>query len=176
MSKRALKKYLQGLEKEQLEDQIIDLYERFKEVKTFYNFVFNPKEEKLMDECKFKISKEYFPLNSRKPKLRRSVAQKYIRHFIQIGVEPHLVADVMLYTIEIAQTFSAQKHVKADSFYKSIANSFEQAMEFILSNGLYKDFENRLQKVLQETEKQDWINADGFERIWNEQQQKFSLE
>ncbi|OQX98965.1 MAG: hypothetical protein B6I20_10435, partial [Bacteroidetes bacterium 4572_117] len=62
MSKRELKKYLQGLNKKQLEEQINDLYLWFKEVKTFYDFVFNPKEGQLLEECKFKISKEYFPL------------------------------------------------------------------------------------------------------------------
>jgi len=41
MSKRALKKYLKELDKEDLEEQIIDLYERLDEVKVFYNFVFN---------------------------------------------------------------------------------------------------------------------------------------
>ena len=45
MSKRDLKKYLSELNKEQLEEQIIELYEKFSPVKVYYNFVFNPKEE-----------------------------------------------------------------------------------------------------------------------------------
>ena len=71
MSKRDLKKYLTELNKEQLKEQIIDLYARFKEVKEYYDFVFNPQEQKLVDECKFKISKEYFPSNGRKAKEKR---------------------------------------------------------------------------------------------------------
>ena len=55
MSKRNLKKYLKDLKKAQLEAQILDLYERFKEVKVYYDFAFNPKEEKLLEESKFKI-------------------------------------------------------------------------------------------------------------------------
>ena len=71
MSKRALKKYLKELDKEDLEEQIIDLYERLDEVKVFYNFVFNPNERKLIENAKVKISKEYFPENRRKrPKAR----------------------------------------------------------------------------------------------------------
>ena len=81
MSKRQLKKYLQDLDKEQLEEQIVDLYERFKPVKVFYDFVFNPREEELMRKSKLKISKEYFPETRRKPKARRSVAQKEIKNF-----------------------------------------------------------------------------------------------
>lgn len=109
MSKRAFKKYIKSLEKEDLEEQIIDLYNRFDDVKVFYNFVFNPNEEKLVKEAKFKISKEYFPPNTRRPKKRRSVAHKFIKHFLKLEMEPHALADVMFYNIEIAQTFSNDK-------------------------------------------------------------------
>ena len=37
--------------------------------------------------------------------MRRSVAQKYIKHFLLLGVDPFIIADVMLYNVEIAQTF-----------------------------------------------------------------------
>ena len=47
MSKRDLKKYLASLPKEELQDQLLSLYEKIVEVKTYYDFVFNPKEEKL---------------------------------------------------------------------------------------------------------------------------------
>ena len=123
MSKRDLKKYLKELDKSQLEEQIIELYEKFSPVKIYYDFVFNPKEETLLKECKIKISNEYFPQRTsgkpRRPKLRRSVAQKYIKHFILLGVDPFIIGDIMLYSIEIAQTFSAEKPVKAELFYKS---------------------------------------------------------
>jgi hypothetical protein len=39
MSKRELK-YLKDLTKEQLEEQMIRLYEKFSPVKVYYNFVF----------------------------------------------------------------------------------------------------------------------------------------
>ncbi len=99
MSKRALKKYLTELKKKELEEQLMDLYARFPVVKEYYDFIFNPKEDKMVQEAKAKISNEYFPLKRRRPKARRSVAQKYIKHFIKLGVEPHLIADVMLYNL-----------------------------------------------------------------------------
>lgn len=86
MSKRDLKKYLNQLDNEQLQEQIIELYDKFIPVKTYYDFVFNPKEDKLLEESKIKIANEYFPTRSKKAKARRSVAQKYIKHFISLGV------------------------------------------------------------------------------------------
>ncbi|MDT0685773.1 DUF6155 family protein [Autumnicola psychrophila] len=167
MSKRALKKYLGTLEKEQLEEQILDLYERFGEVKTFYNFVFNPKEEKLVQDAKFKISKEYFPTTSRRPKARRSVAQKFIKHFIKLGLDPILLADVMLYNIEVAQAFSADREIK-EAFCRSIYKSFEEATTFILTNNLTPEFLPRMHKIEVNTQEQDWPNKFRFEKIMDQ--------
>ena len=166
MSKRDLKKYLNELNKEQLEEQILELYEKFLPVKVYYNFVFNPKEETLLQECKLKISHEYFPLQTKgkrkKPKMRRSVAQKYIKHFILLGVDPFVIADVMLYNIEIAQTFSAENLVKQELFYKSMFNSFEQALKFIISNGIISEFKSRLIAICDEASSQKWKNVADF--------------
>lgn len=165
MSKRALKKYLKSLKKEQLEEQVLDLYERFDDVRVFYNFVFNPKEEELVQEAKFRISKEYFPPNKRKAKARRSTAHKQIKQFLKLGVEPHLTADVMLYNIEIAQAFSADRENLSDAFGKSMLKSFEQAIEFMQSNNITKEFLPRMQKIAAETETQKWPNQYQFEKI-----------
>ncbi len=166
MSKRDLKKYLNELDKEQLQEQLIELYEKFTAVKEYYDFVFNPKEEKRLQEAKLKISHEYFPVSSsgkrRKPKMRRSVAQKIIKHFITLGVDPFVIADVMLYTIEIAQTFSSENVIRQDTFYKSMSNSFEQAVQFSISNGILSEFNSRIRAISQETIAQKWKNKSDF--------------
>lgn len=169
MSKRDLKKYVSELNKEQLEEQIIDLYEKFQPVKVYYNFVFNPKEESLLQDSKLKISNEYFPIKKlgrrSKPKMRRSVAQKLIKHFVVLGVDPFVIADVMLYNIEITQAYSSENPIKQELFFKSMFNSFEQAVEFIISNGIYAEFKTRIGSIFQETVDQKWINQYEFERI-----------
>lgn len=171
MSKRDLKKYLAELSKEQLEEQIIELYEKFSPVKVYYDFVFNPKEDKLLQESKVKISHEYFPIkkpNAKwrpKAKMRRSVAQKIIKHFIMIGVDSFVIADIMLYNIEIAQTYSSGNFIKQELFYKSIFNSFEQAVNFSISNGIFNDFKERIIAIQQQTIQQKWKNKYDFEAI-----------
>lgn len=163
MSKRALQKYVGELKKKELEAQILDLYLRFPVVKEYYDFAFNPKEDKLVQAAKAKISNEYFPVKRRRPKARRSVAQKYIKHFIKLGVEAHLIADVMLYNIEIAQTFSLEKNVP-DAFYKSMSNSFKEAVHFISINGLVHDFKNRIVKVYQFIQDENWLFEEEFSK------------
>jgi hypothetical protein len=165
MSKKDLKLYLQDLDKKHLQEQIIDLYSRFKDVKEFYDFAFNPQENKLLETCKIKISKEYFPTSSRKAKMRRSVAQKHIRHFKKLGVEPAIIADIMLFHIEIAQSYTRNKFVKQEAFYKSMLKSYEEAISYIHENGIVADFKIRLRQIADEASEQNWIGAHGFERL-----------
>lgn len=165
MSKRDLKKYLGELSKEQLEEQIVELYHKFSEVKVYYDFAFNPNEDKLVREAKFKISNEYFPVKSKKPKMRRSVAQKIIKHFITLGVDNYIIADIMLYNIEIAQTFSAEKTIKQELFFKSMLSSFQQAVSFMIEKGILEDFKSRVVAVQEESLTQNWFNQYDFTAV-----------
>jgi hypothetical protein len=162
MSKRDLKKYLKELNKEQLEEQIIELYEKFTDVKVYYDFAFNPNEEKLIGEAKVKIANEYFPIKGKKSKMRRSVAQKYIKHFITLGVDVTMVADIMLFTIETAQRFSSKRDIKYDSFFKSFLTAYQQAVHFIIENGILNEFLDRVVEIKEEVNRQNWINKYEF--------------
>jgi len=167
MSKRDLKKYLVSLPKEDLEEQLLALYEKFADVKAYYDFVFNPKEEKLEQEAKVKIANEYFPTKSKRPKLRRSVAQKYIKHFLTLGVDPFVLADVMLFNIETAQKYSAKREMRYGSFYKSMLNSYKQAVDYVVANGMAPNFKARIEGVQDEAFRQKWENMKEFERIYD---------
>ena len=165
MSKRDLKKYLNELNKEQLEEQIINLYDKFPDVKTYYDFVFNPNERKLLQEFKLKVSNEYFPVRSKRAKTRRSVAQKMIKHFISLGVDSFVIVDAMLYSIEIAQTYSSEKEIKQELFFKSMLNSFQLALSFMIENGILYDFKDRVEAIRTEAENQEWYNVSEFNSI-----------
>lgn len=165
MSKRDLKKYLTELTKEQIQEQFLDLYGKFADVKTYYDFIFNPNEEKLLREAKLKISNEYFPIKTKRAKMRRSTSQKIIKHFISLGVDPFIIGDVMLYNIEIAQVFSEKYRNPNDAFYKSFLNSFNQAVSFLIEKGILDEFKNRLQEISDNATKQRWSNKYEFNAI-----------
>jgi hypothetical protein len=162
MSKRELKKFLSQLSKEQLEEQIVEIYEKFPPVKTYFNFVFNPNEENLIRDAKLKISNEFFPIRGKRPKMRRSVAQKYIKHFISLGVDPFLIVDLMLYTIEIAQILSSEKVIKQEAFFKGVLSSFSQSISFMIEKGILYDFSARVEDIKEVTIAQNWYNSDEF--------------
>lgn len=168
MSKRALKKYLKELDKEQLEEQILDLYQRFKDVKVFYDFTFNPQEEKKLIEAKDKVKEEYFPRKRRRARARRSVAQKYIRHFQQLGFDPQMLADLMLYNVETAIAYNAKRRQVSDAFFKSILTSFQAALEHIRIQGLKRQFEDRIEVILGNVQRQRWFNSQAFKNAYED--------
>jgi|SRR6218665_143542 len=165
MSKRDLKKYLKELSKEQLEEQLTELYDKFKEVKVYYDFAFNPNEDKLIGEAKVKIANEYFPPRGKRAKMRRTIAQKYIKHFLTIGVDIFLIADVMLFTIETAQVFSERRYIKYDSFFKSIFTAYQQAVNFLIENGILDEFKDRVVAINEQANSQKWINRYEFNAV-----------
>jgi transcriptional regulator with PAS, ATPase and Fis domain len=162
MSKRELKNYLKDLTKTQLEEQIVDLYERFKAVKEYYDFAFNPKENELIEQCRFQISKEYYPVSSRKAKMRRSVAQKWIKKLMVLEAESTLLADVMFFNIEIALTFSGEHIIRQESFFTSFFKSFNEAVRFTSEKGILQDFKGRIEKIANDTWDQQWPNRNAF--------------
>lgn len=165
MSKRDLKNYLTELNKEQLEEQLIALYDKFTDVKVYYNFVFRPNENNLVKDAKLKISNEYFPIRGKRPKMRRSVAQKFIKHFISLGVDSFIIADIMLYNIEIAQTLSSEKTIKQELFFKSMLTSFQQAISFTIEKGILYEFQSRVVAIKDEAITQNWVNKFEFNAV-----------
>ncbi len=165
MSKRELRKYLKELTKVQLEEQIIDLYERFKPIKEYYDFAFNPKENELIELCRFQISKEYYPVGSRKAKMRRSVAQKWIKKLMLLDADASLLADVMFFNIEIALTFSGEHIIRQESFFTSMYKSFDETLRFVSEKGILAEFKGRIEKIAGDTWDQKWPNRNAFEDL-----------
>ncbi len=165
MSKRELRKYLKELTKVQLEEQLADLYDRFKQVKEYYDFAFNPRENELIELCRFQISKEYYPVGSRKAKMRRSVAQKWIKKLIQLDADASLLTEVMFYNIEIAQTFSSEHFVRQEAFFTSIYKSFDEALRYASEKGVLQEFKGRIEKIANDAWDQQWPNRKAFEDL-----------
>ncbi|MBC7642398.1 MAG: hypothetical protein H7174_08680, partial [Flavobacterium sp.] len=153
------------LDKIQLEEQFLAMYDKFKDVKIYYDFVFNPNEKNLIKDAKLKISNEYFPIRGKRPKMRRSVGQKFIKHFISLGMDSFLIADLMLYNVEIAQTLSSEKNIISDTFYKSMLTSFQQLIKFLIEKSILYEFRNRAEAIKNEAINQNWRNAEDFNSI-----------
>jgi len=160
MSKKLLQKHLVELQKEHLEIMVLDLYDKFPEVKTYFNFVFNPNENKLLEQARVKVANEFFPLKRKRPKARRSVAQKYIKHFKTLGMSPELIAEFMWYNIGLMHTFCEEKPQRLP-FFKSFCNFYKEALQFVSYHQIIPLYKTQILAVY--TASKDWENAYDFE-------------
>ena len=161
MSKNALKKYLQELEATALREQVLDLYTRFPEVKTYYDFVFNPREDKLLREAMQRISEEYFPRRRKKAKARRSVAHKYIKHFRTLGVDAGVLAELMAFNLETAQRYEAHRNCP-EAFYRSMYNSFREWGNHLVHHKIYLEFSHRASSFVEGVQAADWPQKQAY--------------
>ncbi|MDM9631763.1 DUF6155 family protein [Robiginitalea aurantiaca] len=161
MSKRALKTYTDQLDKDALREQIHDLYERFPEVKTYYDFIFNPKEDKLLSEAMGRIAEEYFPKRRRRARARRSVAHKYLKHFKKLGVDPSLQADLMAFNLETGLRYEKVKKCP-EAFYKSMYRSFREWGAHLVHHRIYGEYAGQYSEIALAVERANWPNKELF--------------
>ncbi len=81
-----------------------------------------------------------------------------------MGVDPHLVADIMLFNLEVAQRFSEHKNMP-DAFYKSMCNSYAEAVPYISTHGMLPEFKDRIGKIYQQVNGESWPNEEDFSRV-----------
>jgi hypothetical protein len=149
MSKTTLKKELQRLSKEQLVEQILDLYDKNKSVKEFYDFYLNPLNEKdLAEKYKKIIRKEFNVEHPERGGEKFSVAKRAISDFRDLQPSPEALADVMLYLPESACELTYCFGDYSEQFYNATYNNYAAALKFIAKNGLLNNFKLRAEQCV----------------------------
>jgi hypothetical protein len=169
MSKAQLKKQLLSLTKEQLVDQILELYESFKPVKEFYSFYLNPNEKELCEKYKDIIIKEFYPKGKyAQPKTRLAVAKKAIAEFSAFKPSPELIGDLMITFSETACKFTFDYGDLWEQYYTSAVTNFERALKFLHKNNLLPQFKLRCETCLKYTESCGYNFPGEMQDVFNE--------
>ena len=157
MSKPKLKKELQLLSKEQLISQILDLYDKNKTVKEFYDFYLNPRNEKeLAEKYKKLIRKEFNVEHPERSREKFSVAKRAISDFRDLQPSPKALADVMLYLPESACELTYCYGDYSEGFYNSAYNNYKFALDFIAKHNLLSEFKLRAEQCVK------WASPCGY--------------
>lgn len=159
MPKPNLKKELQKLTKEQLIEQVMDLYKKYKPVKEYYDSYLNPNEKELLEKYKEIITNEFYPKRG-EPKMRFSVAKKAIADFKALGPSPLLLADLLLLLPEVATELTRDFGDMWEQYYISAANNFDAALKFISSQELFPQFKERIKKCVEMASECGWGYGD----------------
>lgn len=157
MSKLSLKKELLKLTKEQLVEQMLDLYDKNKAVKEFYDYYLNPHNEmELVVKYKKMIRKEFNVERPGSGGEKFSVAKKAISAFRGLQPSPEALADVMLYLPESACELTFCYGDFSEQFYDSTYNNYKAALAFIAKNGLLEKFKLRAEQCVK------WASPCGY--------------
>lgn len=157
MSKPVLKKELLKLTKEQLVEHILDLYDKNKAVKEFYDFYLNPHNEKeLVEKYKKIIIKEFNVERPERSGLKFSVAKRAISDFRDLQPSPEALADVMLTLPEYACEFTYTYGDMEETFYNGAYNNFVTALKFIHKHDLLENFKLRAEQCVK------WASVCGY--------------
>ncbi|MDP4270950.1 MAG: DUF6155 family protein [Bacteroidota bacterium] len=157
MSKATLKKELTKLTKEQLVEQILDLYDKNKAVKEFYEFYLNPRNEKeLAEKYKKLIRKEFNVVSPERAGLKYAVAKRAIADFKDLQPSPEALADVMLTLPECACEFTARYGDMDEAFYTGAYNNFSAALKFMAKHNILQDFRIRVEDCVK------WASPCGY--------------
>jgi len=153
MSKTELKKHLQSLTKEQVIEQVLELYGNCKPAKEYFEYFLHPNEKEKFKKYKAIIFNEFFD-NTLVGigKLRFSVAKKAIADFRALKPSPELLADLLVTLPETACQFTKEYGDMTEQFYDSTVINYEVALKFLQQNNLLADFKLRCKDCVKYSE------------------------
>ena len=97
--KRKLQEHLEQLSKEELEKEIMILFQKFAGVKRYYEQELSEDPKALSDKTKKEIYRCYFP-KSGKGKRKNAAIRRIISSFKQVSDSKYELADILLYRVK----------------------------------------------------------------------------
>ena len=168
MSKAKLKKHLQNLPKEEVIDIVLQLYDATDQAKSWLEFYMQPNVDLELDKAKKLIYSQFYTRKDypKDPSFRE--CNKIVSDFKKMVADPIAIADLMLYYIELGCEQIVEFGDFYESFYVSLENNFKRAAQFISSNGLIPQFNNRIKKMIESVDGTGWGFYDTLWELYEE--------
>jgi hypothetical protein len=168
MKSGILKSYLQQVSKEQLADDITELFTKFEPVRDYYQTKLLPENNsQIIEKYKAIIRNEFFPARGF-GKARLLVARKAVSEYKKICRTNASLADLMLFYVEQGVRFTDAYGDIDEPFYNSMESMFKKAVEFIVTHKLQDVFEDRCRRIVSDTSGMGWGFHDQLSDIYNE--------
>lgn len=156
MSKPALKKELQNLDRNELIDLVLELYSRRKEAREYLEFWLDPDAETEFKKVRelvtrvFSTSKGVWRANP-----RISDLNSIIRNFMSLCVDPQFNAELLIWVCQIrcAWIYGKQKYTK--TAVAAARKSYEDACRYADEWGEDQSFHMRLDKIGEDIREMD---------------------
>lgn len=159
-----IKKELKKLDKDKIIGLVADLYKKNKTVKEFFDFYVNPDERQLFEKYRDKMFEAFYPKRGNNYKLKDG--KQAISDFKKLGTSTDLLADLMLFYVETGVKFTNDYGEINESFYKSLAITFVDSLNLMSSEDLLDKFEDRVEKVVDDSSEIGWGFNDYLVQVW----------
>lgn len=148
MSKTSLKKFLSELNREQLAEVILQIYESRKEAREFLDYFANPDEKAALDKYRAVIMKEFQPAKGR-PKRRVSVCRRAIKDFSTLQPSATSAGDLLLTYVEQLMIHLVRNPSQATESQKNeMIAKLRYTVEFITAERLGMEFNHRIAAIV----------------------------
>lgn len=156
MSKAQLKKYIQGLDREHLEELILDIYSDVKPVKDYLDFFLNPDIDKIVDKTKRTIfSKIFRPNGDPVLRLKFTKINEIMKDFTMKIRDPYMVADMMVYLLSLLCEYGSH-YYHEEPFVNSLVANFGRLSKWAVSKGIDQDYKEVMYALIKQTHSIGW--------------------
>ncbi len=163
-----LKRNLKDTPKEELINEIVELFKKNSFVKDYYILKYDiESNSSIFDKHKDIIENEFFPKRGY-GKAKLSVAKKSITEFKKLSQDKAQIAELMVFYVEMCVKFTDCNGDTGQSLPLSIESMYGQAVKFIVSAGLEDIFNQRCLKIVKATVDIGWGVNDQLCEIYYE--------
>jgi hypothetical protein len=164
LTKKALLKHLNKSDKEDIIIEVVRLFDKFKNVKEYYQAELSDDANPTLDKYKKKIAKAY-SLSNPKERSTNINVNKLINEFKKICIYERELADLMLYRVECGVEAFNRNNNRSATFYNCIVVTFEDAIKLIVADQSMNEFRQRIDKVIKNAARGKYEVKDRMEEI-----------
>lgn len=163
-TKKALLKHLQKSDKEDIINEVVTLFDKFKNVKEFYKSELSDEADPLLDKYKKRIT-EVYSLSNPKERSTNINLNRLIKDFKKVSIYERELADLMLHRVECGIIAFTKNNKRSATFYNCIISTFEDSIKLIISDNYLEEFKPRIDKIIKNSGKGKYKTKDRMEEI-----------
>lgn len=154
MSKSELKKYITSMDEQELRSEILNLYQKFPEVKSYYAIELGTEADrkKIYDKAKKDIWNLFYISKRPRKRPRIQKIKTLLKEREKLSIFTHETIDLYLYAVETAVAYLLLRPRTTKATYNSSIENFRKAAQFIETAGLQDVFKERCVLMVSDAE------------------------
>ena len=161
-------KYLERMSADELRSEISKLYQKFDNVRVYYEALLSPVCLEKAFQRSMTIIKSQFCPDRGMPTLKYSIARKAISDFKKVCDDSKRVVELELAYVEFGIVCTLKYGDVDGPFYNSLESMFRRALDHMIKTDLLLYFQERCRNICAETANLGWGFADAIEGLYEQ--------